>query len=142
MADTKHHHAAPSGPVEGDGVSYSGIVWFVVILTVVTVVCQLLMWGLFAYLDKRQDASDVARSPFAAPQGQLPPPPNLLTDEPVNLLQYQRSEDTALGTYGWIDKEAGTVRLPIDRAKELLLQQGLPVRAATPPPVPETKKAQ
>lgn len=141
MADTKHHHAAPSQPVEGDGVSYSGIVWFVVILTIVTVVCQLLMWGLFAYLGTRHDASDVARSPFAAPQGQLPPPPNLLTDEPVNLLQYQRSEDTALGTYGWIDKEAGTVRLPIDRAKELLLQRGFPVRGATPVAAPEgTKK--
>ena len=33
MADTKHHHAPARDPVEGDGVSYSGIVWFVVILT-------------------------------------------------------------------------------------------------------------
>ncbi len=142
MADTREHHAAPSLPVEGDGVSYSGIVWFVVILVIVTIVCQLLMWGLFAYFDKRAEAGDVARSQFAAPPGQLPPAPILLTDEPANLLDFRRSEDRALSTYGWIDKEAGTVRLPIDRAKELLLQRGLPVRGATPPPAPETKKAQ
>jgi hypothetical protein len=142
MADTKQHHAAPSLPVEEDGVSYSGIVWFVVILTVVTVVCMGLMWGLFAFLDKRHDANDIARSPLAAPQGQLPPQPNLLTDEPTNLLHYKKSEDTALSSYGWIDKEAGTVRLPIDRAKDLLLQKGLPVRGATPEAVPGTKKEQ
>ena len=134
MADTKQHHAAPSLPVEGDGISYSGIVWFVVILTVVTLVCMGLMWGLFAFLDKRHDANDIARSPLAAPQGQQPPLPNLLTDEPANLLQYKKSEDTALSSYGWIDKEAGTVRLPIERAKELLLQRGLPARGATPEP--------
>ena len=140
MADTKQHHAAPALPVEGDGISYSGIVWFVVILTVVTVVCMGLMWGLFAFLDKRHDASDIARSPLAAPQGQLPPAPTLLTDEPTNLLQYKKSEDTALSSYGWVDKEAGTVRLPIDRAKQLLLERGLPVRNATPPPAPTATK--
>ena len=29
-----------------------------------------------------------------------------------------------------MDKSAGTVRIPIDRAKALLLERGLPVRAA------------
>ena len=142
MADTKQHHATPSLPVEGDGISYSGIVWFVVTLVIVTVVCMVLIWGLFVILERRHVMNDIARSPLAAPQGQLPPAPNLLTDEPANLHQFRQSEDTALATYGWIDKEAGTVRLPIDRAKELLLQRGLPVRGATPVAAPATKKEQ
>ena len=33
MSDTNHHHAPSGDPVEFDAVSYSGIVWFVVILT-------------------------------------------------------------------------------------------------------------
>ena len=45
MADTSHVHANP--PVEGDGVSYRGIVWFVVILAVTTVFCQFTVWGMF-----------------------------------------------------------------------------------------------
>ncbi len=48
MADTKHVHGA--APIEGDGVSYSGIVWFVVILTVTTVACQLIVWGGFEFM--------------------------------------------------------------------------------------------
>jgi hypothetical protein len=30
--------------------------------------------------------------------------------------------------YGWVDREAGIVRLPIERAMELLLERGLPTR--------------
>jgi hypothetical protein len=30
--------------------------------------------------------------------------------------------------YGWVDREAGVVRVPIERAMELLLERGLPTR--------------
>ena len=141
MADTKHHHHDSSAlPVEGDGISYSGIVWFVVVLTGTTVVCQLLMVGLFAYLDHRQVKNDAQRSALAAPAGQPPAGPTLLTDEPANLLNFRQSEQRALTTYDWVDKDAGTVRLPIDRAKDLVIERGLPVRGATPAPTPETGK--
>jgi hypothetical protein len=133
MADTKHH--APSAiPTEGDGVSYAGIVWFVVILVVTTVACQLLMWGLFAMLKTREAGQDLARAPLTAPQGQNPPGPNLLAmlpdahGEPQNLQEFRAKEDIVLTTYDWADRNAGLVRIPIDRAKELLLKQGLPVR--------------
>jgi hypothetical protein len=29
-------------------------------------------------------------------------------------------------TYGWIDRNGGVVRLPIDRAMDLVLERGLP----------------
>ena len=139
MADTKHHHAHSPQPVEGDGVSYSGIFWFVVVLTATTVGCQLLMVGLFAYLDHRSVATAVARSPLAAPVGQAPPAPNLLRDEPANLKTFRDQEHDALSSYGWVDQAAGTVHLPIDRAKDLVIERGLPVRGATPA-TPQTTK--
>src|SRR5262249_52671146 len=44
-------------------------------------------------------------------------------------LKTLRADETAyLHGYGWIDQRAGVARIPIDRAKELLLQKGLPVR--------------
>jgi hypothetical protein len=133
MADTKHHHATTSSPppVEGDGISYSGIVWFVVVLTVTTVGCQLLMVGLFAYLDHRSANEAVPRPALAAPAGQLPPAPTLLLDEPGNLQTFRKGEQGALTTYDWVDKETGVVRLPIDRAKELILERGFAVRETT-----------
>jgi len=133
MADTNAHHADQI-PVEGDGVSYSGIVWFVVILTVTTVFCQLLVWGLFEYMQSREFARDPARSIVAAPTGTPPPTPNLLTDEPANLKHFRDAEKTTLETYGWVDQNAGTVRLPIEKAKQLILERGLPVRGSATEP--------
>jgi len=37
-------------------------------------------------------------------------------------------EDGLLNSYGWVDEKAGTVRIPIERAMDLLVQRGLPVR--------------
>jgi hypothetical protein len=141
MADTKHAAAVTPAPVEGDGVDYRGIAWFVVILTVTTVVCAGLMVLLYWFLDKREAGSAVARSPLAVPSLQAPPPPNLLyvdtthpatprLGEPGNLEQFRQSERHALESYGWVDQNGGVVRIPIDRAKDLLLERGLPVRGA------------
>ena len=136
MADTNAHHAEQI-PVEGDGVSYSGIAWFVVILTVTTVFCQLLVWGMFEYMQSREEARDPARSIVAAPTGTLPPTPNLLTDEPANLKHFRDAEKSTMETYGWVDQNAGTVRLPIAKAKELMLERGFPVRSASAPSSPD-----
>jgi len=131
MADTKHHGGdfAGGAPVEGDGISYVGIGWFIVILTATTLFCMALVWGMFEWMDARETGREVQRAPLAAPMGATPPGPNLLTDEPGNLQQYRATETEILTTYGWVDQNAGTVRIPIDRAKALLLEQGLPARA-------------
>jgi len=136
MADTNQTHLG-NAPVEGDGISYRGVIWFVAVLAITTVASQLLMVILFKYMDRDVTANDVPRAPLSAPAGQPPPGPNLLTDEPGNLAKFREGEEQKLNNYRWIDKNAGTVRIPIDRAKELLLQRGLPVRAAdagTPAP--------
>ena len=49
MADTNHSPLVDV-PVEGDGISYRGIVWFVGVLAITTMASQLLMVGLFKYL--------------------------------------------------------------------------------------------
>jgi hypothetical protein len=37
-------------------------------------------------------------------------------------------EDRLLSTYGWTDKKAGVVRIPIDRAMQLQMERGFPIR--------------
>jgi hypothetical protein len=137
MADTKSQHAG-AAHTEGDGISYRGIVVFVVILVATTIVCELIVVGMYKMMDAKSRTTGVARAPMAAPAGTLPPGPNLLLDEPANLQQFRSKELTDLTTYGWLDKNAGSVRLPIDRAKELLLERGLPVRGAEA--APDVKK--
>lgn len=139
MTDTNSQHAAPAH-TEGDGVNYRGIVVFIVILVATTVVCELIVVGMFKFYDASYKANDVARAPLSAPAGTLPPAPNLLLNEPANLQQFRERELNELTTYGWLDKSAGAVRLPIDRAKDLVIERGLPVRSADAADVKTDKK--
>jgi hypothetical protein len=46
--------------------------------------------------------------------------------------ELKRHYDEQLHSYGWVDKNRGIVHVPIEVAKEKLLQKGLPVGAAAP----------
>ena len=56
------------------------------------------------------------------------PNPRLEEDERGQLNGIILDEDKTLYSYGWVDEKAGTVRIPIERAMELIAQRGLPVR--------------
>ena len=161
MADTSHHAAPEHGrvaPVEGDGISYSGLIWFMVVIAVTTIACQLLMWVLLMAFQHQAAASPAPTAPLAAtvterqaPVGRVYPemnaiglsnsaPPRLLVNEPANLADLHRHEHEMLTTYGWMDRNAGIVRLPIERAKELIVERGLPVRGAAATAPKEVKK--
>jgi hypothetical protein len=59
----------------------------------------------------------------------LPPAPALQVTPARDLQQYLASQKAVLNSYGWVDQKAGVMRIPIDRAMDLLLQKGLPVRS-------------
>ena len=69
------------------------------------------------------------------------PNPKLEEDERGQLNGIRSNEEKMLYSYGWVDEKAGTVHIPIERAMELLVQRGLPVRsqsAASESPAPIT----
>ena len=140
MADT---NSRPGGPAftESDGVNYRGIVVFVAILAVTTFICQGIVVAMFKYFDKQAVESGAPRAVMSAPAGTMPPPPNLITNEPLNLKNFREHEAEVMETYGWQDKNAGVVRLPIDRAKEILLERGFPVAGETPAAAPKSENA-
>lgn len=59
------------------------------------------------------------------------PIPPTLQDNPLEDLQTYKEKTNALlyDPPSWVDKGAGTVRIPIDQAMALTLQRGLPTRA-------------
>lgn len=65
-------------------------------------------------------------------KGQMPPPPLLQEHVGDELQNYEKQENHILTSYGWVDRKAGTVRIPIRQAMMLLLQKGLPVRTGAP----------
>ena len=56
------------------------------------------------------------------------PTPALLVREPINLETLRAHEHDVLTTYGWADKNTGAIRIPIERAKDLIIERGLPTR--------------
>ena len=54
--------------------------------------------------------------------------PNLQVNGAAELRAIREAEEKTLGSYGWVDRQAGTVRIPIERAMEILAQKGLPAR--------------
>jgi hypothetical protein len=54
--------------------------------------------------------------------------PRLQISPPVDLKKFREEEATKLDSYGWVNQTAGVVRIPIERAMDLVLQKGLPTR--------------
>jgi hypothetical protein len=63
------------------------------------------------------------------------PEPRLEKNERVEINDFRLQEEQRLNSYGWVDEKAGVIHIPIDRAMQLLAQQGLPTtpRAGTVP---------
>ena len=98
-------------------------------LAAVTVlVCIVLAWGL-RFLIAMESPGE--RNPLA-PSNQLPPEPRVEVHPWEQIRELRAREEQTLDSYGWVDREKGIVRIPIDRAIDLTIERGLPVRKEVP----------
>ena len=140
----KSPHASPTPPdYETRDANVRGVFNFLVLLSALIVVAALLCWGLLRHFS-RQNPGAASVSPFAETR-QLPPGPQLQVNPREDWLKYHQQQEQALETYTWENRASGIVRVPIERAMELLLQKGLPVQTGTPPneakkPAPQGSK--
>jgi hypothetical protein len=73
------------------------------------------------------------RYPLAASEEQrLPPVPRLQQFPRNELYTFRNEERDRLETYGWENKAAGTVHIPIEEAMKLTVERGLPVQSVDP----------
>ena len=98
-------------------------------MIIVGVGISFLVWLLFGYFTSREALRVPPEYPLAVSQGErLPPEPRLQTSPREDLRDLRVNEDVLLDSYGWVDRNAGIVRIPIDEAIRLTLQRGLPTR--------------
>ena len=113
------------------------VILFLVGLTVGCLLVALLLKGMYSYLDARENRHQPALNPLVkqstadtrrvAPDDIAKfPEPHLETDEPREIRAFRVQEEQTLHSYGWVDQPAGVVRIPIDRAMELVAQRGFP----------------
>jgi hypothetical protein len=66
------------------------------------------------------------------------PEPRLEGNERIEINSFRLNEEKLLHSYGYVDQQRGVVRIPIDRAMQLVAERGLPTRpqAGAVPPSP------
>jgi hypothetical protein len=134
----EHHHHDHQEP-ESSSIKAKPVLAFLGVLAVATAFVFVLIWGLLWAFDQRREADTTPpASRVELPEGQrkLPPEPRLqgapAPDGPSLLplddwKVYKEMTDRQVASYGWVDKASGVARIPIERAKELVIEQGLPL---------------
>jgi len=130
---------------ETSDVDVRALLWFVVIFIAFAIVPHVLLWVMFKFyaelargrtnspltmIARPADASipqEPRLQPFPTKErgGQMIPP--TAGTPSVDMVEMRNHEEQMLHSAGWVDKEKGIARVPIDVAKRLVVQQGLPV---------------
>ncbi|MDX2043819.1 MAG: hypothetical protein SF097_21570 [Acidobacteriota bacterium] len=141
MSDHKHDNN--HGQVEGAGVKPKPILVFLAVLAVATALVYVIILGVEIGLQKFEDTVNPQQPATALETGRkLPPEPRLQgapepnPDKPGDTkssllpledmaVQKDKVEKQA-AAYGWVDQPGGVAHIPIERAKQIIAEKGLP----------------
>jgi hypothetical protein len=112
------------------GVAYNFALW----LGVALLMSGAIVYGTFWFLEGRAVTHDEATRnyPLAVGRSQDPPAPRLQAQPTRDVFDLKSAQRVILNGYGWIDKATGAVHIPIERAMEITIERGLPVRESDP----------
>jgi hypothetical protein len=141
------------GSFEREDLSASGVLYFIVGVGALCLVVFLVAVGFYKLLDERAGKAQPDVSPLATnvpkdtrnlAEGYKDylkdnfPAPRLEIDERTELNDDRIAEEEKLNSYGYVDDAHVTVRIPIERAMDLIAQRGPPVRSQAAAPAAET----
>ena len=156
-----HEHHSPTEPVEvdaslgyeGSDVRVSGVVVFLTALGIFVVVTAVLCIGIGKVINSQiakadgpvskwshsvdvRNLGNLANSPALQQQFQTLanrfPTPRLQNDDGYEeIYEMHQREDLLLENYSWVNPAEGKVRIPIERAMQLVAERGLPVAVGT-----------
>jgi hypothetical protein len=136
----------PELEYEHQDLSAMGVYTFLAGLAVAGLLIYFVLWGLYRYLDHYERTHQPTQNPLVqteadtrvvAPQAvEKFPQPRLEKNERIEINDFRLREEQALDSYGWVDQKAGVVRIPIERAMQLIAQRGLSTtpKVGTVPP--------
>jgi hypothetical protein len=138
---------------ESSDVKVGGIVVFLASMGIFVLVTAVLCYGIGAMINAHMNREDGPTNKWSQTAkirelGNMPsspamqdkvaqlmqkfPAPRLVVDNGnEDVADLHAREDILLDHYTWIDQSKGTVRIPIDRAMELIAERGLPVAPAS-----------
>jgi hypothetical protein len=126
----------PTAGHERSDMSLRVIVKFGIGFVLFITAAHLLIFGLFRVFTAKAPSPV---TPLSPPMRSVEAPivgPQLEVDPSSSWEQMRQAQERMLRETGWVDPKAGIIRIPIERAMELALQRGFPVRAPATQPVP------
>ncbi len=131
MSEQQNGHAAASAPAVGHETTDADvkpILRFLIGLGALLVLVMVGMTLFFNALESRFQRAGEDVSPLVDTV-QVPPGPRLQPNPADDLRRLRTWELERLGGYGWVDQTTGVFRIPIERAKQLVVENDvLPVR--------------
>jgi len=138
MAANNMHGEEPRNPHvhhEPVDINARSLTKFGMVMAGLIVVFLFGLWGVFEFLAKREAELGRPVSPAALVRAQkLPPEPRLQAHATQDMREMRANEDRLLHQYAWIDPDKGIVRIPVDKAMDLVVERSLL------PVLPERKK--
>ncbi len=130
------HSSKPAVPADTSAgyekrdVNIKGLFQFAFWMAVVLAVSLVGMRFTFNFYKKSQPLGPTASPMVTLNDRMLPPIPRLQVLPHQELQEYCQAQQQEVNTYAWVNQPSAVVRIPIDRAMELILAKGLPARPA------------
>ncbi len=126
MADDQYLETPPGAGYEHTdanvGVMVKFAFWLFISAIIVHVGLAAMYWLLIRESAERVDTERYPLAVNAPPR--LPAEPRLQQIPSGDLYDFRTKEEAELHSYGWVDKDAGTVHIPIEDAVRLMLERG------------------
>src|SRR4051794_12581485 len=97
---------------------------FLLLLSCITIFIVVTL--MMRYFNAHEPAVTAGQADIPATRAKEFPQPRLEVKPGAGLAELRAAEDADLNSYGWVDPNKGIVRIPIDRAMQLLVDRGLP----------------
>ena len=129
-ADLEYGSTPPGAKHEHTDIDASIGYKFALWLLVAMVISIGIVYGTFWFFEGREQTAGVAAQqyPLAAGVVRDVPAPRLQPQPFKDVYLLREEEAKRLNSYGWVDKQGGVARIPVDRAMEVMLQRGFAVR--------------
>lgn len=114
-------------------VSIRGVLGLAAAVLAGGIVVHVVLWFVLQGLEVSAKQADPELSPLAETRPE-PPAPRLQDRPSHDYAAYRAEQEARLNSYGWVDRDRGVVHLPVSRAMELILEQGLPEPASKEQP--------
>jgi hypothetical protein len=98
----------------------------------------LVLVPMYRFLGRREKAEQKPAATVLKPDAAAPAFPRLVASEPAVLAEFRAQEDAFLAGWGWVEKDQGIARMPIEEAMKIVAERGLPT---FPAPGPATAPA-